>query len=218
MANKTPEHLARAYAVFELAPLSTVEELRAAYMDLVKIWHPDRYQNEPERLRRRAEEKLKEIVEAYDYIRTHGEFSVDVHLIPMDFGGAWGYIDEQGKTVIHPEFTKARPFVRGLAAVQSIEKWGFIDSVGSWRINPLYEDCRDFSEGLAAVKWYGRWGFIDSEGAFAVTPRFQEAKDFSQGYAEVKLGARWGKVNRSGELSFDPTRSGFHLSETTSHT
>jgi hypothetical protein len=210
---KSPEQLARAYEIFELAPLSTMDEVRSAYLDLVKIWHPDRYQHEPERLRRKAEEKLKEVVEAYEYIKAHGEFSHEVRLIPMDFGGAWGYIDEQGRTVIHPEFSAARPFVRGLAAVQSVNKWGFIDSEGHWRVNPLYEDCRDYAEGLAAVRWYGRWGYIDTEGAFAVPPKFQDAQDFVNGFAEVKLGARWGKVSRSGELTFDPSRSGRHLEQ-----
>lgn len=205
------ELLARAYSVLEVSPMATAEELRVAYTDLVKMYHPDRYQQEPERLRRKAEEKLKDIVEAYETIRKQGEQPEEVRLIAMDFGDFWGYIDEKGKTVIHPEFSMARPFVRGLAAVLSVEKWGFIDKSGNWRINPLYEECADFSEGLAAVKWYGRWGFIDAAGAFVVTPRYQEARDFVDGWAEVRLGARWGKIDRSGELLFDPTGSGHHI-------
>jgi len=192
--------------------MCTIEEARQAYLDLVKIWHPDRYQREPERLRRKAEEKLKAIVDAFETIRGGGEFAEEVELIAMDFGHSWGYIDQMGKTAIFPEFSSARPFVRGLAAVQSVEKWGFIDKEGRWKVNPLYEDCSDFSEGLAAVKWHGRWGYIDSDGAFAITPRYQEARSFEDGVAEVRLGARWGSVNRSGELVFDPTRSGHHIS------
>ncbi|MCX6609678.1 MAG: WG repeat-containing protein [Acidobacteria bacterium] len=207
-----PENLARAYSILEVRPMCTSEEVRAAYLDLVKIWHPDRHQTEPERLRRKAEDKLKEIVDAYETIQKHGEMAEEVPLIAMDFGEFWGFIDEMGKTVIHPEFTQARGFVRGLAAVQSVEKWGFIDKNGHWRINPLYEDCSDFAEGLAAVRWYGRWGFIDSQGAFAIPPRYQEARSFTDGWADVRLGARWGKVNPAGELVFDPTGSGHHIS------
>ncbi len=192
--------------------MCTIEEVKAAYHDLVKIWHPDRHQSEPERLRKKAEDKLKEIVDAYETIQKHGEFAEDVQLIAMDFGDFWGYINDHGKTVIHPEFNQARAFVRGLAAVQSVEKWGYIDKAGHWRINPLYEDCSDFSEGLAAVRWYGRWGFIDSMGAFAIPPRYQEARSFADGWADVRLGARWGKVNPTGELIFDPSRSGHHIS------
>lgn len=191
--------------------MCTVEEAREAYLDLVKIWHPDRHQKEPERLRRKAEDKLKEIVDAYETVSKGGEFAEEVALIAMDFGEFWGYIDEKGKTTIHPEFVQARAFVRGLAAVQFNDKWGYIDKRGEWRVNPLYEDCADFSEGLAAVRWYGRWGYIDSQGAFAIPPRYQEARSFDDGWAEVKLGARWGKVNRVGELYFDPTGSGRHI-------
>jgi hypothetical protein len=203
--------LARAYSVLEVSPMATAEELRVAYTDLVKMYHPDRYQQEPERLRRKAEEKLKEIVEAYETIRKQGEQPEEVRLIAMDFGDFWGFIDEKGKTVIHPEYSMARSFVRGLAAVLSTEKWGFIDKNGHWRINPLYEECADFSEGLAAVKWYGRWGYIDTQGSFVITPRYQEARPFADGWAQVRLGARWGKIDRSGELLFDPTGSGAHI-------
>lgn len=205
------EILARAYSVLEVSPMSSAEELRLAYTDLVKMYHPDRYQQEPERLRRKAEEKLKEIVDAYETIRKQGEAAEEVRLIAMDFGDFWGFIDEKGKTVIHPEYSMARNFVRGLAAVLSTEKWGYIDRNGHWRINPLYEECADFSEGLAAVKWYGRWGYIDTEGSFVITPRYQEARPFSEGWAQVRLGARWGKIDRSGDLLFDPTGSGHHI-------
>ncbi len=206
------EQLARAYQTLDVRPLCTLDEARAAYLDLVKIWHPDRHQHEPERLRRKAEDKLKEIVEAWEIIQRQGEFAEEVDFIAMDFGDFWGYIDQQGRTVIHPEFSQARAFVRGLAAVQSVEKWGFIDRHGHFRVNPLYEDCLDFSEGLAAVRWYGRWGFIDINGAFVITPRYQQAQSFRDGWAEVRLGARWGRVNTSGDLVFDPTRSGHHIS------
>lgn len=208
-----PEHLTRAYSILEVRPMCTIAEVKAAYYDLVKIWHPDRHQHEPERLRQKAEEKLKEIVNAYELIVKHGEFAEDVDLIAMDFGHFWGYINPSGRTVIHPEFSMARAFVRGLAAVQSVEKWGFIDKHGQWRVNPLYEDCADFSEGLAAVKWYGRWGFVDSHGAFAISPKYQEARSFAGGWAEVRLGARWGKVNAAGDLVFDPSRSVFHVEQ-----
>jgi curved DNA-binding protein CbpA len=36
------------------------EELKAAYRDLTKVWHPDRFAHDP-RLQAKAQEKLKEI-------------------------------------------------------------------------------------------------------------------------------------------------------------
>lgn len=49
---------------------STAEEVRAAYRELVKVWHPDRFQDDPG-LQTRAEEELKKINAAYDLIRAH---------------------------------------------------------------------------------------------------------------------------------------------------
>lgn len=45
-------------------------EVKQAYRDLAKVWHPDRFQDN-DRLRKRAEEKLKQINDAYEYLK-HG--------------------------------------------------------------------------------------------------------------------------------------------------
>jgi preprotein translocase subunit Sec63 len=51
------------FRVLELKADATPDEIRRAQRELTKVWHPDRFGNDPE-LRRRAEEKLKEINEA----------------------------------------------------------------------------------------------------------------------------------------------------------
>lgn len=203
------EDLQRAYETLELDPAAaSLEDVRATYHDLVKIWHPDRYQHESLRLRQRADEKLKAITAAYHRIGGAAEDgpggrAKSADPIPMDFGERWGYVDPGGQTAIYPDFLAARPFSGGLAAVRPVDKWGYVDRTGTFRVTPLYEDCSDFSEGLAAVKWYGRWGYIDSNGQFAVQPRFQHADIFQEGRARVRLGARWGTINRGGDIEFD---------------
>ncbi len=108
------EELHSAYAVLGLDPSAGPEEVRAAYLDFVKILHPDRYHNEPERLRLRAERKLKEVTEAYR--KLDGAICIELapDPIPMDFGERWGYIGESGETRIHPQFDTARNFRRGV--------------------------------------------------------------------------------------------------------
>ncbi|SRR6266540_1366930 len=50
--------------VLGLPPGSSIEDVRDAYKDLVKVWHPDRFANDP-RLRAKAEQNLTEINNAY---------------------------------------------------------------------------------------------------------------------------------------------------------
>lgn len=53
------------YQLLDVRPGASDEELKAAHRDLTKVWHPDRFGNDP-LLRRKAEEKLKAINEAYE--------------------------------------------------------------------------------------------------------------------------------------------------------
>ena len=46
------------------------KEVKEAYRDLVKVWHPDRFRNENRRLQERANEKLKEINDAFEKLKT----------------------------------------------------------------------------------------------------------------------------------------------------
>jgi TonB family protein len=50
--------------VLEIEPGASPEEIRQAYLDQTKIWHPDRFSNDI-RLQKKAEEKLKQINLAY---------------------------------------------------------------------------------------------------------------------------------------------------------
>jgi hypothetical protein len=54
--------------ILEIEPGATIPEMRQAYRDLVNVWHPDRFAHNP-RLRKKAEEKLKEINQAYRFLR-----------------------------------------------------------------------------------------------------------------------------------------------------
>lgn len=61
------------YEVLGVREGSSVEEIKKAYKELVRKYHPDQYQNHP--LSDLAEEKLKEINEAYDYLMKQYEGS-----------------------------------------------------------------------------------------------------------------------------------------------
>lgn len=57
----------RLYELLGVRPDASRQELKAAYRDLTKVWHPDRFAHDP-RLQQKAEEKLKEINKAYEQL------------------------------------------------------------------------------------------------------------------------------------------------------
>ena len=57
----------KAYEVLGVKPGVSNAELKAAHRDLAKVWHPDRFLHDP-RLQAKAQEKLKEINQAYEQL------------------------------------------------------------------------------------------------------------------------------------------------------
>jgi DnaJ-domain-containing protein 1 len=66
---KGPERIEQCFEILGLKAGASQEELTQAYRDLVNVWHPDRFVDN-QRLQKKAENKLKEINGAYDYIRS----------------------------------------------------------------------------------------------------------------------------------------------------
>lgn len=60
------EKLRNPYEVLEIKEGASEEEIKKAYRELVKKYHPDQYRDNP--LSSLAEEKLREVNEAYDYL------------------------------------------------------------------------------------------------------------------------------------------------------
>lgn len=58
------------YKILDINTNATEQDVKQAYRDLVKVWHPDRFTHDP-KLRKKAEEKLKEINVAYQKIIDH---------------------------------------------------------------------------------------------------------------------------------------------------
>jgi hypothetical protein len=54
----------------DLGENATAAEIREAYRDLAKVWHPDRFPNDP-RMQGKATDKLRRVIEAYEYLQAH---------------------------------------------------------------------------------------------------------------------------------------------------
>jgi hypothetical protein len=224
------EDIAQLYRTLELEPGATSEEIKAAYLDMVKVWHPDRYQHESQRLRDKAAQKLTAVNLAYERLRgasaqdqaeavrqnaeprnwetpdprPESPIVTPIDLFAYDFGRAWGYVDRDGKLLIRPQFDIAEQFSEGLAHVSEFGRHGFINWKGEYVIRPGYLNARSFSEGLAAVVFSHRWGYIDRFDRYVITPLFDEAFAFSEGMAAVLWRGRWGFLEKSGKYAIPP--------------
>jgi DnaJ-like protein len=55
------------YRVLDLEPGTSASEVKRAWLDLTKVWHPDRFAGDP-RMEAKAEEKLRAINDAYEQL------------------------------------------------------------------------------------------------------------------------------------------------------
>jgi hypothetical protein len=62
-------HIPRYLELFDLPDSFTEAQLKQAYHDLVQVWHPDKHSHN-ERLRRKADDKMKEINQAYQALES----------------------------------------------------------------------------------------------------------------------------------------------------
>jgi hypothetical protein len=58
------------YEILEVEQNAAQDEIKQAYKDLAKVWHPDRFSDNP-RLQKKAEEKLKLINAAYTFLKSY---------------------------------------------------------------------------------------------------------------------------------------------------
>src|SRR5215470_14826488 len=92
---------AEALRIFELHDPCTPEQVRAAYRELVKVWHPDRFAHDAG-LRVKADRRLQEINRAYAALQDRAETVAtprDTAPRPQD----------RAETVEKPQETTPRP-------------------------------------------------------------------------------------------------------------
>ncbi|MRN53300.1 WG repeat-containing protein [Paenibacillus monticola] len=99
-------------------------------------------------------------------------------------GTLWGYINDEGLTVIEPRYEYAEDFQEnGLAIVQTKGGSGVIDSSGREKVKPVYSFIAPFSEGRAVVSDLKGYTFIDEKGKEVTSARYDYLNSLHEGRA-----------------------------------
>ena len=94
------------YSVLGVSQNASDEEVKKAYRELARKYHPDNYQNNP--LADLAEEKMKEINEAYDSITKQRSGGYQQ---PSSGGTYGGYQRQQSSTSSNPTYARVRQLI-----------------------------------------------------------------------------------------------------------
>lgn len=105
------------YQLLEVDASASQTEIKQAYKDLAKVWHPDRFTDDP-RLQQKAEEKLKRINAAYAFLKTYDPKSAQN-----------GVSAAQGRTE-----TTQNPSTRVVLNCDKLERWL---AMGNWKESDL---------------------------------------------------------------------------------
>jgi len=120
-------------------------------------------------------------------------------------GMRWGYINDEGKTVIEPRFEYAEEFQEnGLAIVQINGHSSLIDSNGREKVKPVYLFIAPFSEGRAVVSDDKGYFLIDEAGKALTSKRYDYLNSLQEGRALYYTGsddgkAQYGYLDRQGQ-------------------
>ncbi len=120
----------------------------------------------------------------------------------FESNGKWGFVDENGKVIIKPQFEAVICFREGLCPVKMNGKWGFIDKKGRIVITPIYGFARCFRNGYSIVVNNGKFGAINRKGEVTVPIKFEyRISDFySKDSAFTQIGASYYWINPKGEI------------------
>ena len=106
------------YTVLGVSPSATEEEIKTAYRNLARRYHPDRYAGDPAAARE-AEEKMKEINEAYELLTRKGD----------DRGGAAPFYADIRQKINSGLFAEAERMLDGVAAAARTAEWHYLKAI-----------------------------------------------------------------------------------------
>ncbi len=127
--------------------------------------------------------------------------------LPFRNNKLWGFINEDGKEMIKPEYEEVSLFSEGLAAVQKNGKYGYINKSGKMIIPFVYDDAESFKNNSAIVTKNDKSGLINRSGEELIPLVYDNMSDPSGGFYVASLNEKSGYITKSGnklmEFVFD---------------
>jgi uncharacterized protein YjbI with pentapeptide repeats len=106
------DDLGRSYFLLGLDPGATPDEIKEAWRDLVQVWHPDRFGGN-DRLQEKAQEKLKQINQAYERLRNPQGAASSQTSGAASYASSYGYPGSNGD---EPEIEPLEVLRQGVTA------------------------------------------------------------------------------------------------------
>jgi len=127
-----------------------------------------------------------------------------ISLFPVHQDCKFGYMNQEGRIVINPQFEEADDFVNGFAILKNNDKSAILDQTCKVFFHPDNFDILFFSEGLGQYQSDDKWGFINQYGAIIIEPLFDFTSEFSEGLAGVEINGKWGFIDKTGRIVIEP--------------
>ncbi len=114
--------------------------------------------------------------------------------------GTYGYINEQGRIVVSPRFTKVSNFKDGIAIVEEPLTQGFLDLSGKLIDGQMHHGIlHPFNDGVGVIQEGETYEFIDKNGVILASG-FTNVGNFTDGFAPVQKGLQWSLIDKSGKI------------------
>lgn len=189
------------YRVLGISPSASEEEIKKAYRNLSRKYHPDANINNPNK--EQAEEKFKEIQAAYNQIMDerqngYGYSSSYSNSSSDSYGGSsnYGYSQASMEMQAAANYINARQFAQAMNVLNSIPdqnrngQWYFFAAVASQGMGNL-NDAREFIRRAIALE-PGNFRYRQFQQSIDWSNSWYENRSASYGYYRPYSGvARW---------------------------
>lgn len=95
--------------------------------------------------------------------------------------GVCGFVDEEGRILIHPDYDWTEPFNANLARVKSAGMYGVIDRFGRIVVPTRWDYISSFKNGNTIAMTAGRYGVLDRQGHEVLAAKYAAVIQIADG-------------------------------------